>query len=464
MTAAVGWIAAATTALHLVTANVWGYHRDEFYYLACGRRLAWGFVDHPPVTPALYRLADLTVGSSKLGLRIAPALFHGATVVLVALLARELGGSSRAQVIAAVAAALAPLLLTTGHFLGTVTVEVTVGVALMLVLVRLVNGGDPRLWMLAGALAGLGLMNKWTFAFGIAGLAIGLLLGNREVMATPWLAAGIALALVLWAPNLWWQAQHGWPQLEFAGTLRDYGQTPLILPAQLLLLGAGAILAVPGIGWLARDSAARPYRFLLVAVVVALLAALVTGGKPYYTAAVLPALLAAGALAFDGSRSWVLPAVLVAVASVLAPLALPLTPRSTVDALRGVNPELGEMVGWEELAQQAGALHARYPDTGVLAANYSEAGAIELLAPAVPQPASGHNSYWDWGPPAGDPDAVIVFGLGRESLDAAFTSVRRIATVRSPGGIHNQENGSPIWLASGRRAPWSELWSSFRRV
>src|SRR6187397_2471823 len=117
MTAAVAWIAAATTALHLATANLWGHHRDEFYYLACGRRLAWGFVDHPPVTPALYRLADLTVGPSKLGLRIVPALLHGVTVVLVALLARELGGSSRAQVIAAVAAALAPLLLTTGHFL-----------------------------------------------------------------------------------------------------------------------------------------------------------------------------------------------------------------------------------------------------------------------------------------------------------------------------------------------------------
>src|SRR6476469_925109 len=146
MTAAVAWIAAATTALHLATANMWGYHRDESYYLACGRRLAWGFVDHPPVTPWLYRVADLTVGSSKLGLRMTPALLHGATVLLIASLARELGGSTRAQLLAALATALAPLLLTTGHFLGTVTVEITVGVALALVVARLVNGGDPRLW------------------------------------------------------------------------------------------------------------------------------------------------------------------------------------------------------------------------------------------------------------------------------------------------------------------------------
>lgn len=464
MSAAVAWIAAATTALHLATANLWGYHRDEFYYLACGRRLAWGFVDHPPVTPFLYRLADLTVGSSKLGLRIAPAVLHGVTVLLIASLARELGGSTRAQVLAALAAALAPLLLTTGHFLGTVTVEVTIGAALALVLVRLVNGGDPRLWLLAGALAGIGLLNKWTFAFGIAGLALGLLLGNRDALDTPWLLAGVGLALVIWAPNLWWQSQHGWPQLEFAGTLRDYGQTPLVVPAQLIILGAAAVLAVPGVRWLATSGGGRPYRFLLVAVLVALLATLVTGGKPYYTAAVLPALLAAGAVAVDGSRGWVLPAVIVALGLAIAPFAMPLTPRSTADTLRALNPELGEMVGWEELAAQVRALHARHPHAGILTTNYSEAGVVELLDPDLPQPASGHNTYWDWGPPAGDPDAVIALGADRARLDAAFISVRRIATVHSPAGVHNQEDGTPIWLATGRRMPWSELWPSFRRV
>jgi hypothetical protein len=156
--------------------------------------------------------------------------------------------------------------------------------------------------------------------------------------------------------------------------------------------------------------------------------------------------------------------VLVALGLVLAPVALPLTPRRTADALRAVNPELGEMVGWEQLATQARALHVRHPHAGILTTNYSEAGGIELLAPDLPQPASGHNSYWDWGPPAGDPDEVIVFAPDRAPLDAAFARVRRIATVASPDGVHNREDGTPIWLASGRRAPWSELWPRFRRV
>jgi hypothetical protein len=80
-------LGAVTAAFHLATAGVWGFHRDEFYYLACGRRLAWGFVDHPPITPALFRVQELLFGASQFGLRVAPALIHGATVVVTALLA-----------------------------------------------------------------------------------------------------------------------------------------------------------------------------------------------------------------------------------------------------------------------------------------------------------------------------------------------------------------------------------------
>ncbi|MGZ4678152.1 MAG: glycosyltransferase family 39 protein [Acidimicrobiia bacterium] len=464
MSPLVGVIAALTTAFHLATANIWGYHRDEFYYLACGRRLAWGFVDHPPLTPALYRLADATVGSSELGLRIAPAMLHGVSVVLVALLARELGGDTRATWIAALAAALAPLLLTTGHFLGTVSVELVVGSGLALVLVRLVHGGDPRLWLVAGVLVGVGLLNKWTIGFVLAGLAVGLLVDHRAVLASPWAIAGAAISVAIAAPTIWWQAAHGWPQLEFAGTLRDYGQAPLLLPAQLVLLGAGAILAVPGIRWLLTSEAGRPDRFLVVAAAVALVGVVTTGGKPYYTAAILPTLLAAGAVATQGTRGWLLPGAVLALGGLLAPLALPLTPRATADTLRRVNPELGEMLGWEALARQVASLHDRYPDAGIVTTNYSEAGSIELLARGLPQPASGHNSYWTWGPPAGEPERVIVLGRDRDLLHRTFHHVQRIATVTTPDGVHNQEDGTPIWLAVGPRRPWSELWPAFRRV
>jgi len=67
-------IAAATVAFHLATATIYGYHRDEMYYLASGRRLAWGYVDHPPLTPLLYRISAELFGTSRFALRIVPAV------------------------------------------------------------------------------------------------------------------------------------------------------------------------------------------------------------------------------------------------------------------------------------------------------------------------------------------------------------------------------------------------------
>src|SRR6478672_11574725 len=65
------WIVAAVVVVfHLATASIYSYHRDELYYLTGGRRLAWGYVDHPPLTPFLYRISDSLFGTSLLGLRI----------------------------------------------------------------------------------------------------------------------------------------------------------------------------------------------------------------------------------------------------------------------------------------------------------------------------------------------------------------------------------------------------------
>jgi 4-amino-4-deoxy-L-arabinose transferase-like glycosyltransferase len=462
-------VAAGTAALQLATSWVYGYHRDEFYYLACGRRLAWGYVDHPPITPLLYRMSAALFGTSRIGLRVVPALLHGIVVLLVALLARELGGSARAQLLAALGAAVAPLFLTTSHFLGTVTVEIVAGTALSLVVVRLLGGADPRWWLAVGLVVGLGLLNKWTFGFLAVGLLVGLLvLPERSVLATPWAAAGGALAGVLVAPNLLWQARHGWPQLEFASQLRDYGQSALVAPAQLFLLGAvGVILVIPGVVWLVRDESAARYRPFLVALVVVVALVIATGGKPYYTAAILPFLVAAGAVTVAGTspRGWLLPALLVATGLLLAPLAMPLLPRATAEAVRKVNPEIGEMLGWESLVDQVAAVHARHPGAAVLTRNYSEAGAIELLGAdrGLPQPASGHNSYWDWGPPADEPVTVVV-GFRRDQLHAVCGRVERAATFHTPGDVHNLEDGTPIWICRDRRAPWADLWPRLRHL
>ena len=112
-------IAVAFTSVELLVSGRYGFHRDELYFLACARHLAWGYVDQPPLVPALAWLSVHLLGTSPQALRILPALAGGATVVLAGLMARELGGGWRAQVLAALAAATSPVFLGTFHLLST---------------------------------------------------------------------------------------------------------------------------------------------------------------------------------------------------------------------------------------------------------------------------------------------------------------------------------------------------------
>ncbi|HEX2149432.1 MAG TPA: glycosyltransferase family 39 protein, partial [Actinomycetota bacterium] len=116
-------IAAAVFVVEMAFAPLYGYHRDELYFLAAGRHPAWGYVDQPPLTPMIARLSETLFGNSLYGLRLVPALIAAGTVVMAGLLTKEFGGESRAQVLAAVAIAGSSLFLMLGHLLSTATID-----------------------------------------------------------------------------------------------------------------------------------------------------------------------------------------------------------------------------------------------------------------------------------------------------------------------------------------------------
>src|SRR4029450_4664474 len=105
----IGSIPAALTAILLVAAPGYGYHRDELYFRLLGHHLAWGYTDQPPLTPLLARLATAVFGDNLVAIRGPAAIGAAVTVVLTALLARDLGGTAAAQVRAAAGTASAAL-------------------------------------------------------------------------------------------------------------------------------------------------------------------------------------------------------------------------------------------------------------------------------------------------------------------------------------------------------------------
>ncbi len=477
-------IAAAVTVALVAVSPGYGYHRDELYFLQAGRHLAWGFSDQPPLTPLLARVADELFGDSLVGLRAASAVAAGLIVLLSGLIAREFGGDRAAQALAAGCMAVSSYLLAVGHTLSTSTFDLLVWAGLSWVVVRALRDGG-RSWLAVGLVAGVGLEVKTLPALLLAGLLVGVLVaGPRAVLLGPWpwLAGGIAV--LLWAPNLIWQATNGWPLVALSGEIAAGGSTSsqprwLFLPYQLVLVSP---LLVPvwaaGLWRLARDPGLRRYRAFAPAYAVLAAVFIAAGGKPYYLAGLYPVLLAAGAeptlrwvrRGRARVRAFVLAAALAVSAAVNATLMLPLVPVHALAStpVVAVYPDAGETVGWPEFAHTVATVYHGLPAPGavLLTRNYGEAGALDRFGPALglPPAFSGHNSYADWGPPPETPSTVIAVGYRRAELQRWFTTVDEAARIDNGLGLRNSEQGKSVWICRGRLAPWTDLWPQLRHV
>jgi 4-amino-4-deoxy-L-arabinose transferase-like glycosyltransferase len=479
------YIAGFTAVLLLVFAGAYGYHRDELYFLASGYHPALAYPDQGPLVPFLARLMNTIDRGSIWELRVPAAAAAGLIVALTALLARELGGSRRAQTIAAACAGSAAVVLVTGHLLSTATIDLLVWTAVTWLVVRAINTGDDRLWLAAGAALGIGLLNKPLPAFLALGLFAGVAIaGPRRLIRNAWVWGGAAIAVVLWLPWLYWQARHGWPQIDISRAIASGGSTSsqprwAFLPFQLLLVGP--LLApvwIAGLVRLFRDRSVVRFRFLAWAWVVLAIVFVASGGKPYYLAGMLPVLIGAGSPKVDewlergraALRVRLLGAAVVVSAAVAAVVALPVLPVRHMDPVLALNPDAGETVGWPEMAKLVGVIKDETPNAShvvVFTENYGQAAAIGRygLNQGLPQAYSGHNGYWYWGPPPRRRDGMPVILIGFDDpayVNRYFNDCRIATRLRSPEGIDNDENGTPIWTCRSTRRPWRELWPALR--
>jgi hypothetical protein len=194
-----------------------------------------------------------------------------------------------AQTLAALALACSGVLLA-GHLLSTTTFDLCFWTILGWLVVRLVRTGDTRLWLVLGPLTGIALLNKYlVLEFWVVVLAGLLLSGHRRLLRSRSALLGALLALAIWAPNLAWQAHHGWPQLHLAQQIG--GEDPVgarlsLVPIQFLLIGPiMSIVWIVGLRELARS---REQQWIAIAYILLLGVCLLTGGHPYYTVGLYP--------------------------------------------------------------------------------------------------------------------------------------------------------------------------------
>jgi hypothetical protein len=488
--------AALKFAVHLLVGSGYGYFRDEFYYLACSDHLAWGYVDHPPLSILLLWVGRHLLGDSVVAIRVLPALAGAATVALGGWMARALGGGRFAQALAMTALLVAPLHLAVGGFFSMNAFDALFWAIAACLLIRILQENRLSHWLILGVVLGLGLLNKISVLWLGLGLLAGLLLTpERRLLLTrgPWLAGAVSFALFL--PHLLWQVARGWPTLEFirnATTHKMVALAPLdFLLAQIRLMHP---LNVPvwlaGLAYLLVHREGRRYRLLgIVYLTVFVLLVVNRASRPGYLGPAYTLLLAAGGVAIEGwlrevrGRRWIQGtalALLVAGGAGLAPLALPILPIETYiryARLLGVAPSTGEkkkigalpqhyadMFGWDSLVEKLRDVHQALPPgereaAGIFVMNYGEAGAIDLLGRrhGLPLATSGHNNYWLWGPRGYTGQVMIVVGGSEEDHREAFEQVER-AGATDCDYCMPYENDQPIFVARGLRRPLSEVW------
>ena len=483
-------IGGAVLLVLLAVAPAYGFHRDELYFVLAGRHPDWGYVDQPPLTPLLSGLSVGLFGLSPLAVRTAPAIAAAAVIVLTAAIARQLGASRAGQVLAALVLAVSGW-LGAGHLDVTVTYDVlgwTVALWLLVPMLEDRDGLPARRWrwLALGVVVGLALENK-TLAITLPiTIAAAVLMVRRFDLVRkrgPWLAA--LVALLIWAPNLVWQAAHGFPQVTMAESItanQGPGLDGRINAIEQLLAISGPLLfpvAIAGVAWLVRSPLARAWRPLGLAILLQLGLMLAVNGKSYYSAGYLPLAIAAGTMPLEswlrrgrrGLRRTTFAAATLLSGLAVAVLTLPIVPVDALDAtpIPSLYEEAVSQVGWPQLAEQVEAVVATLPVSQratavIVTADYGQYSALTLLGTGLPPVYSGHNSTFDWGRPPDGAGPVVLVAFDPVGETTLFDGCRLAATIDNGLNLPTQEQGQAISICNAPVRPWSELWPELRHV
>jgi 4-amino-4-deoxy-L-arabinose transferase-like glycosyltransferase len=490
-------IAAISFCLHLAANNQYDVFRDELYFMACGERPDFGYVDQPPLIPLIAGASHALFGTALAPLRLLPALAMAATAGLTAKFAEELGGGRFAQWLAGIAVLLAPIYLVNGLLLTTDMLQPLTWLACSWLLVRMAKTGDERLWLAFGAVVGVSFLSKYLIAFYLVGVGIGILATPlRNSLTRPWIYAGAAIALAIMAPNIAWQGAHGWPFLELAAAGangKNLALSPLaFFGQQALMLGpASAPLWIAGLWRLATKTSQPALRLFPIAYGVMAAVFIASHGKAYYLAPIYPILFVAGAVAVEawlpaGAMRWIAVRIIALSGLATLPIALPILPpeqfvayartlglapsaAATERGAQSVLPQyFADMFGWREMAAAVATVYqALPPDERQRAVffgrNYGEAAALEIYGPALrgPPAISAHNNYFLWGPQGFDGSVVIMLGAEGSGLAAQYQDIQTVGRIESLYAMP-YETHIPINVLRSPRAPLSEIWARLK--
>jgi 4-amino-4-deoxy-L-arabinose transferase-like glycosyltransferase len=484
----------------------YGIFRDEMYYLVCGRHLALGYVDQPPLVALQARLSEMLFGHDTMwSLRLISAIAGGAKVFLTGVLVWALGGGRRAAALAMLAVIAGGVYLGIDSYLSMNSFDPVFWMLIALALICIVQSESQReirnWWIVLGVSAGLAFENKDSIIFFLLAMLVALLLTpQRRILANRWFGVAVLLIVVVASPNFLWQVRYHFPTLEWLQRVQATGkdvklpplpflwaQVNMLTPHNLLLWGSGVL-------WLLLAKATRSLRFLGVFYALFLVLMMALHAKDYYLAPAYPVFFAAGAVvwfrwakrvAWRNGLIGVFAAIVIAGIVAFFPFSVPVLPPqqwiayakklhvvpqdSEVEKEKPLLPQfLADRFGWQELAEKVGRIYNSLPPqeravTGIFGQNYGEAGAIDVLGGkyGLPQAISSHQNFWIWGPRGyTGAEMIVITDASMEEMLARYESCEVADKMDHPYSMPYERR--PIYLCRGRKQPYAADWNKLK--
>ncbi len=474
-------LAALTVAFHFAIGNRYGFHRDELQFLFDARHLAWGYVAYPPLTSFLGRIAITLFGISPAVFRLPASIADATSLVLIGLLARQFGGRRAAQTIALLSALA--ILLVVGALMQYVSFDYLSWTLVAFFTAMMLRTENPRWWVAVGAAVGMGILSKYAIAFPAVSLMAGLAIlpSQRHHLRSRWFWYGTALALLIAAPHLVWEARRHFItiQMERFVHARDVGEGRAqgYWTDQLGFMALGLPIVAAGLWWLVRSARFRLLAFLYLGPLILFALA---KGRGYYLLPGYVALYAAGGVWWEdflGRRTrtvrvgvWTLMTLaLLLDATVYTRAFLPVAHIGTRLFYKEMklSSDLADEIGWPEVVADVDGVWKQLPPeershAAILAGNYGEAGALALYGPkyGLPVPISPVNSFYDRGYGSPAPEVVVTVGFGEKRLARFFATCTLAGHLHIPYGVKNEESVDhpDIFVCRNPLESWDRMW------
>lgn len=482
--------------LQLITGLNYPLFRDELYYIASTSHLSFGYVEHPPLSIFILAVWKFIFGSSQISVRILPALCGAAVIWITSLTTKEMGGGKVPQMLAALCAFLAASWLSMCSYYSMNSYDLVLWSLLFLILIKILNTGNKKLWINFGIIAGIALLSKISILLFLFSTFAGILIFRRDQFISNKFWLGYIISGIIFLPYVIWQFFNNFATLEFirnASVYKISDTSPVAFYNEQVFAFSLfiSVIWLVGLFTMLLSKQLRQYRVISIIYIIIMAILLIQKSKPYYLYAIYSPFIAAGSIMFckyvyerKKYLFYIYIVLLTAMAVVTMPLGIPvLTPQDYVkySEASGIKPDVGEnrqqgilpqffadRFGWKELTEKvASAYNTLTPEEKnkcrIFGQNYGEAGAIDYYGKeyGLPPAISGHNSYWLWGYGGDSVNVIIVIGGDETEAKELFEEVTLFGVHSHPLAMPD-ENNLPIYIVKKPKKPFKEIWNLVR--